>query len=49
VEQKRFEECLVAPWPENDVIIASVLVVSFHILIATLKSAGKRDWPIALV
>jgi hypothetical protein len=47
VEQKRYEECTVARDPDNDVIVAAVLVTWTETLIMTLKVARKDDWPIA--
>jgi hypothetical protein len=38
IEQKRYEECSVAPWPSNDVIIGSVLAIWTDTVNTTLKS-----------
>jgi hypothetical protein len=48
IEQKRYEECSVVPGPDNDVIVAIVLVISTDTLVTTLKMSGKEDWPQAL-
>jgi hypothetical protein len=47
VEQKRYEECAVAPGPDSDVIVAVVLIAWTETLTRTLKVSGKEDWPIA--
>jgi hypothetical protein len=43
IEQRRDEECIVAPEPGSDVIVAEILGVSTDTLISTMKMAGKED------
>jgi hypothetical protein len=43
VEQKRHEECSVAPSPDNDVIVGSVLIIWTDHVITMMKIAGKED------
>jgi hypothetical protein len=45
-EMRRHEVCTVAPAPDNDVIVAAVVVAGSQTLISTLKFAAKEDWPI---
>jgi hypothetical protein len=45
IERKRYEKCSLAP--ENDVVVAAVLVVWSDTRIPTVKVARKDDWPIA--
>jgi hypothetical protein len=45
IEQKRIEECSVAPGPSNDVIVGSVLVIWTDTMITTLKTVCNGDWP----
>jgi hypothetical protein len=45
IEQKRYEECSVAPGPDNDVIVGSVLVNWTDTMITTLKMISSGDWP----
>jgi hypothetical protein len=47
IEQKRYEECSVAPGPRNDVMVGEILGVWTDSLIAVLKTVGKENWPIA--
>jgi hypothetical protein len=46
VERRRYEECKIAPAPDNDVIVAAVVVALPDTLISTLKFAAMEDWPI---
>jgi hypothetical protein len=41
IEQKRYEECETAPGPNNEVIVASVLVIWSDNVITTWKRTGK--------
>jgi hypothetical protein len=45
IKQKRYEECSVAPGPNNDVIVGSVLVLWTDTMITALKLATSGDWP----
>jgi hypothetical protein len=47
VEMKCYDVCSVAPAPDSDLIVAEVVVIWYDTMIATLKVAGKEDWPIA--
>jgi hypothetical protein len=44
-EQKRYEECLVAPGRGNDVLIGAVLVVWSNSVISVMKHTVCNDWP----
>jgi hypothetical protein len=43
IEQKRYDECSVAPGRGNDVIVGSVLVISTDTMITTLKAACSGE------
>jgi hypothetical protein len=43
VEMKRYEECSATPAPDNDVIVAAVLLTWSHTLISTLKTPATAD------
>jgi hypothetical protein len=47
VEMKHSEDSSVSPGRDNDVIVAAGVMVWSDMLIATVKTAGKEDWPIA--
>jgi hypothetical protein len=47
MEQRRFEECSVAPGPDNDVMVGSALVVWSPSLISVYKSSAYENCPIA--
>jgi hypothetical protein len=49
LEQKRYEECSVAPGPGNDVIVGTVLVVWSDPVITVAKQSVYNDWPQAHV
>jgi hypothetical protein len=46
-EMKRYEDCSVSPAPDNDVMVSTVFVPWSESVIATWKTSGMQDWPVA--
>jgi hypothetical protein len=46
VEMRCFEDYTLPPRPDNDVIVAAVLVPCKSSMVSVLKQIGMADWPV---